>query len=146
MPKPPGSSRYYIGKSRIHGLGTMAARRFRPGDPIGIMTILRVDPFSHMPRLIRTELGRFINHSSQPNSRIEPFLNGSWVLVATEDIDKDDEITCSYCEVYDTYREAYGSFVIPKGYVKFREDLPDPDPPGIHLPECPHWSTMTEKH
>lgn len=71
--------------SPIHGLGVFAAQAYAAEDPIGMA---RIDG-------LRTQLGRYTNHSMNPNSRM--VREGEDIaLVALAEISKGMEITVDY--------------------------------------------------
>ena len=88
--------RYTLGASPIHGMGVMAAENIGAGEGIGVA-------ITHL-RLLgilgggRTALGETINHSGDPNSRLEKVhARGTlWRVVAIRDIASGAEITMSY--------------------------------------------------
>ena len=76
-----------LGPSVIHGTGAFAAQGFWPGDPIGLARI----------EGMRTQLGRYTNHSHAPNARM--VCEGDDIaLKALEPIREGDEITTDYRE------------------------------------------------
>ena len=109
----PYSRKVFIDKSGIHGLGVLAKKNIKKGEIIfiikgkkkswkvknqkdalfgdcwiGIGKDLWIDP---------TGYGKYINHSSNPNSGIK----GSVVVRAMQDIKKCEEITIDYSTTED---------------------------------------------
>lgn len=76
-----------IGPSRIHGVGVIAIQAFEPGQVVGPA---RVDG-------MRTQLGRYTNHSHAPNGRMG-LDNGNISLIALAQISEGEEITTDYRE------------------------------------------------
>ena len=81
------SESYYKSKSKIHGQGVFANKDISNKSIIGLATIDNV---------IKTALGRFVNHSSNKNARFYILKNKDLVLVAEKDISKDEEILVDY--------------------------------------------------
>ena len=76
-----------LGHSPIHGTGVFAAQSLWPGDPIGLA---RLDG-------MRTQLGRYVNHSNRPNARM--VREGDDIaLKALALIREGEEITTDYRE------------------------------------------------
>jgi hypothetical protein len=72
-------------KSLIHGKGSFTTRAFKVGDKVGPA---RIDGK-------RTQLGRYVNHSPNPNVKIS--VDGSTIdFEAVKDIQTGDEITVNY--------------------------------------------------
>ena len=61
IPMPHGSYGFQVAPSRIHGRGIFACSTYEAGDLIGNARI----------NGMRTPLGRFTNHSGEPNARME---------------------------------------------------------------------------
>ena len=81
-----------INKSKIDGVGLFATRFIEIDTELGIGHV-KDDRFEN--GYIRTPLGGFINHSSEPNCRIEEredFL----ILVSDSDIRPGEELTIYY--------------------------------------------------
>mgnify|MGYP003111556947 CR=1 FL=1 len=81
------SKNYYKSKSKIHGDGVFASIDIKHKSIIGLATIDNV---------IKTTLGRFVNHSSVKNARFYILKNKDLVLVAEKDIPKYEEILVDY--------------------------------------------------
>ena len=86
-----------ITKSKLHGLGLFATKHIDPGTDLGV-THVEDDRFLHSH--IRTPLGGFINHSSQPNSillkddRDEDLLR----LKTLKEVSAGEELTVNYMD------------------------------------------------
>jgi SET domain-containing protein len=112
--------RNYVGPSSIHGTGIFAAEaiatgtevwRYHPQFDIVVMRhyadmlpastqeFLRM--YAYPSELVGGNLlldgdnGRFMNHSSDPNT-----TNSGWISYASRDIAEGEEITCDYGEFY----------------------------------------------
>lgn len=91
IPFPVGSYKVKVAPSAIHGKGLFATAGIAPGEPIAPARIGGK----------RTPAGRYTNHSSQPNARMEAF-GDDVVLVATQPISgckggqDGEEITVDY--------------------------------------------------
>lgn len=98
----------YISHSKINGNGLFASKEFKKGD------ILIDDLFKNKPKneklydpipydkfqkYINVE-GRYINHcNKQINSKVVSKDNKLYKLIATKNIQKDDEITANYNKI-----------------------------------------------
>lgn len=81
-----------IKKSAIHGLGLFAIQEIKAGVELGI-THVKDNRFLH--GYIRTPLGGFFNHSSEPNC--EAVYENDFIKIKTLSIvNSDDEITVDY--------------------------------------------------
>jgi SET domain-containing protein len=89
-PLPDGIT---IGESSIQGLGLFATKRITQGTLIGI--VHHVHEHSENG-VIRTPLGGFGNHSDNPNCSKLMMEDGSWWIVANQDIKTNEEITWKY--------------------------------------------------
>ena len=78
---------YYTGPSEVHGEGVFALRDILQHEIIGLGTIDNIH---------KTILGRYTNHSSQPNANFYMLRNSDLVLIALENIPSDEEIFCDY--------------------------------------------------
>ena len=89
---------WYIGSSDIAGQGIFAGKPYKEGDVIGVaMNSGDTDDFGAKIWNL-TPLARYYNHQEKANTKTKK--NGtSYDLVATKDIDQDEEITCSYVQV-----------------------------------------------
>ena len=81
------SDMYYKSESRIHGIGVFAKESINNRTIIGMGTI---------DGLVKTTLGRFTNHSSNKNAMFFTIASGDLLMVALEDIAKDEEILVDY--------------------------------------------------
>jgi SET domain-containing protein len=102
---------YYVTPSKIHGHGIFAARKFMPEEEVGHLVFVvktkednkeyfqtSISP-SLKTYLERSELERFLNHSSKPNAKC--LANGNEIkLFATRSILKDEEICVNYNDAY----------------------------------------------
>ena len=80
-----------VRKSTIQGQGAFATRAFSSGDSIGIM-VTSSTPTS----MVRTKLGRFINHCDNPNASMQNVRDDVYEAQALRGIAADEEITVSY--------------------------------------------------
>ena len=78
---------YYKDKSSIHGIGVFALKNINKGEIIGIGSI---------DNKYKTTLGRFTNHSDNNNCMFYYLKNNDVVMVAVEDISKNEEILINY--------------------------------------------------
>jgi len=76
---------YTIKDSPIHGKGLFSDRYIYAGEYIGVASKAG----------IRSELGRYVNHSDNPNTRME-FNDGVMTVYAITDIEIDTEFTVDY--------------------------------------------------
>jgi SET domain-containing protein len=94
MPLP---SNITVAKSRIHGLGLIAAEDIEPGIDLGTSHIMNKN---YEDGLIRTPLGGFLNHSDNPNCKY--IVDGDDLrLISIKKIHKGEEVTVSYRGWYD---------------------------------------------
>ena len=82
---------FVTARSSIHGDGAFATRAFSSGDSIGIM----VSSFT-TTSMVRTKLGRFINHSDNPNALMHNVRDDVYEAQALRGIAAEEEITISY--------------------------------------------------
>tara|TARA_Y100000817_G_scaffold133504_1_gene104492 strand:+ start:383 stop:814 length:432 start_codon:yes stop_codon:yes gene_type:complete len=98
----------YISHSKINGNGLFASKDFKKGD-ILIDDLFKnkpkneklYDPISYdkFQKYINVE-GRYINHcNKQINSKVVSKDNKLYKLIATKNIQKDDEITANYNKI-----------------------------------------------
>ena len=81
-----------IKKSAIHGLGLFATQEIKAGVELGISHV-KDNRFLH--GYIRTPLGGFFNHSSEPNC--EAIYENDFIKIKTLSIvNSEDEITVDY--------------------------------------------------
>ena len=90
-PLPSGLT---VTDSGISGQGLFTTRRLVIGTTLGI-SHYRIDR-----EYIRTPLGRFINHSDEPNCqrsqiRVKPGYD-KWSIMTLEDIEEGEELTLKY--------------------------------------------------
>jgi len=84
---------YGIGKSKIHGNGIIAKRHIPENSIIGIAMTFS---FIIIP-YITDDLGKWINHSYNPNSYIYYYMpDNVYYLVANRNIENNEEITMDY--------------------------------------------------
>ncbi len=89
---------WYIGSSGIAGQGIFAGKPYKEGDVIGVaMNSGDTDDFGAKIWNL-TPLARYCNHQEKSNTKTKK-NDTSYDLVATKDIDQDEEITCSYVQV-----------------------------------------------
>lgn len=79
--------RVQLAKSDIEGLGVVACRDLGPYD---------CDMLARLPDGRRTFIGRYTNHSLNPNCMMRPGYDGSIKLVPLQHIHKGEELTCDY--------------------------------------------------
>lgn len=126
MTRQSVSQDVYAGRSRRHGRGVFAARRFRQGELVEQCPILRVSArdrallertglrgYVYQRRrgagAIALGLGSLYNHSAEPNAECELDLDDeSLVIRARCAIVAGDEITISYGEDSDLWFTARG--------------------------------------
>lgn len=82
---------YYIGKSNIHGKGVFSNTDLPTGTVVGPACY-----FYPPIKTVITGMGKFINHSKQPNCRVVQTTQNEWVLVANQNIKDDTELTIDY--------------------------------------------------
>ena len=94
IPLPYGEYKFRLGISSIDGTGTIATADIEPGEVIGLGRVGKM----------RTPLGRYMNHSTNPNA-VGEYRDGNIYVVATRYIKGDgsvlgrgDEITVDYRE------------------------------------------------
>lgn len=83
------SENYYLAPSKLEGIGVFAKRDFSEKEIIGF----------GLDGTLRTQLGRYANHSHNPNMIFE-MCNNSVQGIACKAIKKDEEITVNYRQVY----------------------------------------------
>lgn len=77
-----------VGESPIHGIGLFSLAEFQQGGHIGPARI----------NGMRTEIGRYSNHSADPNAAMVVLDNGDIAMIATRLIRAGDEITTDYAQ------------------------------------------------
>ena len=75
-----------IQDSLVHGSGTFAVRDYEVGESIGHVLINGT----------KTDLGRYTNHASSPNTRSVLEMTGNILMVASQYIFKGEELTMNY--------------------------------------------------
>jgi len=83
------TDKYYKSNSNIHGEGVFALKNINKDDIIGLGSIDNTN---------KTFLGRYTNHSDDRNAMFYYLLNGDVVMIAEENISKDEEILINYRE------------------------------------------------
>lgn len=114
----------YISHSKINGKGLFASKGFKKGDII-IENLFKNKPknevlynpisYDNFQKYITIE-GKYINHcNKQINSKVVSKDNKLYKLIATKNIQKDDEITANYNQINKRF-----PFIAKeeKGYVK----------------------------
>lgn len=108
MSKVVGSENFfYIDESKIHRKGVFSNRKFQKEEVICLLEGKIIKSPSVEERLVSIQLnndiffkprgvGRFLNHSCDPNTKLI-FFNNSLMLRAKKEILKGDEITYNYC-------------------------------------------------
>jgi len=84
-------TRYFIGKSNIHGVGIIAKQFLQPYDEIGV-GILESNGYHQITK----NFGELINHSYKPTAYLKYGLNGWWVCASANGILAGQEITLDY--------------------------------------------------
>ena len=92
-----------VKRSKINGLGLFAVKKIEEGKKIGTTHYdLNGEIWSG---LMRTPLGGFINHSSEPNYVINK-TSFDWTLHTLRDIKRGEELTVKY-ETYEVANDTY---------------------------------------
>ena len=92
----------YVGPSPREGMGVFADKEFVDGDLIGAIR----------KGYMRTQMGRYMNHSAMPNARF--ILSGDGIdVIATMPIFQGEEITVDYRNARDVSMEANLGLEIP---------------------------------
>jgi SET domain-containing protein len=79
------SNKYYKKKSKIHGIGLFAINNLNKGDYIGLAN------FENK----RTTLGRYTNHSGNPNIEFKKYENNI-IGIVIKPIKKNEELLVNY--------------------------------------------------
>jgi len=95
IPLPYGEYKFLFGISSIDGTGTIATADIEPGEIIGLGRVGEM----------RTPLGRYMNHSINPNA-IGKYIDGNIYVVATRYIKGDGSILGRGDEITIDYRES----------------------------------------
>ena len=114
-------SLYYIADSTIDGKGVFAKNDIKKETDLGIITIHGLTNIKFYRRYVNDrfhddhrgevfkehrDIGRFINHSDSPNTKIIMKKN-KCKLIVTQNINKDDEIVVDYKPFRDKYMNGY---------------------------------------
>tara|TARA_R100000963_G_C4641025_1_gene104669 strand:+ start:1815 stop:2141 length:327 start_codon:yes stop_codon:yes gene_type:complete len=92
-----------VKRSEINGLGLFAVKKIEKGKKIGTTHFdLNGEIWSG---LMRTPLGGFINHSSEPNCVINK-TSFDWNLYTLREIKRGEELTVKY-ETYEVANDTY---------------------------------------
>lgn len=95
--QPDDIKNYFIGKSKIHGKGVMAAVPIKANEFINTaMVTLKSRDGNEFFEV--TYFGSFINHSYTPSAIIR-ITNGDYNVYASKDLEPGDEITLDYTTV-----------------------------------------------
>lgn len=86
-----------IKKSKIEGLGLFAKDNINNGELLGVSHVAHKD---YEDGYIRTPLGGFYNHSTEPNVVSIKLPNGDLALITLRKIKTGEEITATY-KLYD---------------------------------------------
>lgn len=78
-------------ESKIHGLGIIAVNTIEKDYTIGLATVNNT---------YKTILGRYTNHSENPNCKFQLLLNGDFIMVALETINVEEELLVDYKDHY----------------------------------------------
>jgi hypothetical protein len=112
----------YIDNSSVHGKGLFTKKSFTKREfvfrgqrqiqkiensdvPIAYINEHPIIPKIHCPQIASNtyhvySFDSFMNHSNKPNTTIQYHDDLSYSHIATRDIDKNEELTVSYKEVY----------------------------------------------
>jgi hypothetical protein len=86
------TKKYYVDESQIQGKGVFATKDIKKGETIGLLHNI-IEMGSNYKF---TELGKFHNHSDNPNCHNELVDGNKRYLVATRDIPEGEELTTDY--------------------------------------------------
>lgn len=115
-------SLYYIGESNIEGVGCFASRDIQPFTDFGVITVHTQEGIERYPkydtdRYFTTEenmpwkehrkLGRFINHSTNPNCEIYKSSPYSYGLRTTKSVTQNEELVLDYFDIRNIYLNGY---------------------------------------
>jgi hypothetical protein len=92
---------YYIGPSTIQGQGIFARKPLPAGSFIGVAI---------RGKSITPDFGAYINHSFYPSAHLRS-RTGEWVLLASRDLDEDEEVMADYDKSPPFIQRARSSFV-----------------------------------
>ena len=111
------SNLFYIEDSPTKGKSLFSNRSFNKGEEVGKL-LSKTPTLNGRPiwqieeKLWETDvIGRFINHSSKPNTKAIK-KNGEVILIAVRDIDKDQEVTLEYGSIEKMLGVDKGSFLL----------------------------------
>jgi hypothetical protein len=105
-----GEDSFEIKPSTIHGNGTFSRKAFAPGDVIGHAATARHSSQTRLPTdpaVDRTVLGRYVNHSDDPNTDVREVEEGLLHLTALKDIKPGEELTCDYSPALKAQLDCY---------------------------------------
>ena len=91
-----GRDAYLIGPSAIHGFGAFATTDYDVGTEVATAFLPLAGYRSQDPVYGGTRLGRFVNHSGEPNVALKRGRGGSWVVVAVQPIRAGQELMSDY--------------------------------------------------
>jgi hypothetical protein len=86
------NKKYHVDESEIQGKGVFASKDLKKGEVIGLLH----DIIEMGNKYKFTELGKFHNHSDNPNCHNELVDGNKRFLVATRDISEGEELTTDY--------------------------------------------------
>ena len=90
--KYSSNKKYHVDESEIQGKGVFASKDLKKGEVIGLLH----DIIEMGNKYKFTELGKFHNHSDNPNCHNELVDGNKRFLVATRDISEGEELTTDY--------------------------------------------------
>lgn len=94
----PSSTKYCIGKSRIHGMGVMAQQDLPEKTIVGCAIEKNSQPGESGEILdyrITNYLGKWINHSYEPNAVMQEVDSG-YYIITNQQVNRGEEITINY--------------------------------------------------
>jgi len=96
------SRKYKIVESRIHGKGVFSDKDLDKGEKVARLVNemdIMVQTLQLDDKDPRTEVGKYVNHHTRPNSKFVRDPNSLWwYLVTVKDIKKDRELTIDYTD------------------------------------------------
>ena len=92
------SDNIYLDKSPLEGIGVFTKKAFNKGDYLGEAVVNVKGSF------LKTEIGRFVNHSCKPNCTID-WENNSFAVYANKDLKEKEELTMDYIVNYKEARK-----------------------------------------
>jgi len=87
---------YTIAPSSIHGFGAFAATDIEVGSEIATAYFALASDTAESRVYGGTRLGRFVNHSVNPNVALSRGRERSWVVIAIRPIRRGQELTSDY--------------------------------------------------